>query len=188
MLKFCSCIQFLTDSIYRLTREVILSMDYPAMSRVTMNHIHSKSSTSNTLEMFGLVHTCRVLPNMYTGEPADASGSIKNAVHLLHDCIRLSTGMHLSSDLFKPTKYLENLRKSSKSSWTKFQDGKGRYVWDERVIQSMGEYVILYVKNVFIGQVIVGYAACFHLCKILPLQCRFLAIAGVGYPWPVRGL
>lgn len=147
-------------------------MDYPAMSGLTMNHIHNKSSTCNLLEMFGLVHTCRVLPNMYTGESADASESIRNAVHLLHDFIRLSMRMHLSSDLFKPTKYLENVSKSSKSSWTKFQDGEGRYVWDKRFIQSIGEYVILYVKNVFTGQATVGYAACFHLCKILPLQCR----------------
>lgn len=125
---------FPLDSIYRWTRQVILCVDYPAMSGVAMNHIHNKSSTSNTLEMFDLVHKCRVFSSAYIGESADASESIRNAVHVLHDCIMLSTDMRLSFDLFKFTKYPENLSKSSKSFWTKFPGGKGRYVWDNGVI------------------------------------------------------
>lgn len=130
VLKLCSCMHsFPLDSIYRQTREVILYVDYPAMSGVTMNHIHNKSSTSTT-EMLDLVHTCRIFSRAYIGESADASESTRNTVHVLHDCIMLSMGMHLSSDLFKLAKYPENLLKSSKSSWTKFPGGKRNYAWD----------------------------------------------------------
>lgn len=34
------------------------------------------------------------------GESADASGSIRNAVHVLHGCTVLSVSMQLSFDLF----------------------------------------------------------------------------------------
>lgn len=100
-----------------------------AMSGVTMNHIHNKSSISIT-EMLDLVHTCRIFSSAYIEESANASESTRNTVHVLHDCIMLSMGTHLSSDLFKLAKHPENLLKSSKSSWTKFPGGKGNYAWD----------------------------------------------------------
>lgn len=135
MLKFCGRMHSLPlGSIYRQTREVILYVDYPAMPGVTMNHIHNKSSTSNTSEMLDLVHKCRIFSSAYIGESADASESIRNAVHVLHGCVMLSVGMDLSFDLFKLTKYPENLSKSSNSSWTIFPGGRGRYVWDNGVI------------------------------------------------------
>lgn len=113
------------DNIYRQTREVILC---PAMSGVTLNHMHNKSNTFNT-NIVDLVHTCRTLSRRYIGESTDTSESIRNAVCELHDCIMPSIGMHLSLEPFKVNKYPGSLSKSSKSSWTKFPG----YVWHNGV-------------------------------------------------------
>lgn len=95
MLKFSSCKQFLTGQHLQINQG-----GHPlcGLCRIVCgyHHIHNKSCTNT--EMLDLIHTCRIFS---IGESADASGSIRNAVHVLHGCIMLSVSMQLSFDLFE---------------------------------------------------------------------------------------